>query len=300
MNAAQRVNTTDGSSLVTVVLPAYAMGRYISEALESVAAQTHKAWEVIVVDDQGPEDGTAAIVQEFAARMTGHRVELVRHGHNQGVSAARNSGINAAKGTYVAFLDPDDSFLPHHLAAAVALLEGGAFDVAAGPVESFSEDPNHRWTHKAWIDGWRADHFPHSLAVYNFIQPSAVVVRRSAVMAVGGFDTTPALQHIEDFDLWIRLVNAGHRFAFMERISARYRKHAGGATSHDEKFRVLHALLYTKHPDFFREGMRRMMRVAHEDLAKEEELRRGPLMRGVLWFDGLWMRLFRKLGIIQR
>ncbi len=288
-------------ALVTVVLPAYAMGRYIGEALDSVAAQTHGAWEVVVVDDQGPEDGTTAIVQAFAARMPGHRVELVQHAYNQGVSAARNSGIHAAKGTYVAFLDPDDAFLPHHLASAVALLESAAgFDVAAGPVESFSEDPAHRWTHKAWIDGWRADHFPNSLAVYNFIQPSAVVVRRSSVMEVGGFDTTPALQHIEDFDLWIRLVEAGHRFAFMREISARYRKHAGGATSQDEKFRVLHAVLYAKHPDFFREGMRRMMRVAHEDLTHQQALRRGPLMRAVLWFDDRCLRALRKLGFITR
>jgi GT2 family glycosyltransferase len=223
-------------------------------------------------------------------------VELIRHEVNQGVSGARNTGIRAARGEFVAFLDPDDLFLPDHLKSAMGMLTGVEADVTCAPVESFRDGPGG-WTHKAWFTGWRLDRFPSSLAVYNFIQPSAVVVRRSALMALNGFDTTPAIQHIEDYDLWIRLVEAGYRFAFMSSISARYRKHAGGATGDEEKFKQLHAVLFAKHPDFFREGHRRMMRVAHEDEAHAVELRSGPLVATILWVDALLVRILRKLGL---
>ena len=281
--------------LVSVILPAYKMGPFIGEALASIAAQTHPNWEVIVVDDHAPEDGTRGIVEAFAAQHPGQRVEFIRHDRNQGVSAARNTGINASKGEYVAFLDPDDTWLPHHLANALSILRGGV-DVACGPVESYRDDPERSWTHKAWIDQWKSANFPFSLSVYNFIQPSAVVARRSAVVEVGGFDTDPAIQHIEDYDLWIRLVQKGFTFGFMSEISARYRKHAGGATTQEERFKVLHAILYAKHPDFFREGQRRMMRVVHEGMTRLHDRDKAPIMATILWIDDKLQRLLRKLG----
>ena len=298
MDSSSKASGEGPTRLVSVVLPAYDMGRYIGEALGSIAAQTYPHWEVLVIDDVGPKDGTEDIVRTFAGSMKGHRVEFVRHTANQGVSAARNTGIMAARGDYVAFLDPDDLLMPDHLRNAVAMLGGhDGYDVVTGSVESFRNEPGRSWTHKAWLAGWKVQHFPYSLAVYNFIQPSAVVVRRTAVVALGGFDTDPNIQHIEDYDLWIRLSEAGHRFGFMPHITARYRKHAGGATSQEDKFRVLHARLYAKHPDFFREGLRRMMRMAHEGLGHDAALRRGPLMRLLLWIDGLFIRVFKKLGI---
>ena len=284
--------------LVSVILPAYKMGLYIGEALASVAAQTHPNWEVIVVDDHAPEDGTRAIVEASAAQHQGKRVEFILHEQNQGVSAARNTGVNASKGEFVAFLDPDDTWLPHHLENALSILRGGV-DVACGPVESYRDDPERSWTHKAWIDQWKSANFPFSLSVYNFIQPSAVVARRAAVVEVGGFDTDPTIQHIEDYDLWIRLVQKGFTFGFMSEISARYRKHAGGATTQEEKFKVLHAKLYAKHPDFFREGQRRMMRVIHEGMTRLQDRDRAPIMATILWIDDKLQRLLRKLGILK-
>ncbi|MGV3638647.1 MAG: glycosyltransferase family 2 protein [Flavobacteriales bacterium] len=278
-------------------MPAYKMGAYIREALDSVAAQSHSDWEVIVVDDHAPEDGTTAIIQAFAAAHPQRRVHLVRHAHNQGVSAARNTGIQAANGGYVAFLDPDDAWYPDHLRNALAQLEGGdPVDVVCAPVESFRDEPGRSWTHQAYFEGWKTKHFPLSLAVYNFILPTAVVARRARVLEVGCFDTEPALQHIEDYDLWIRLVEAGARFRFLSTIGARYRKHAGGATAHEEKFKVLHERLYQKHPAFFREGQRRMLRVALDDQARQEGRDQGPLIRAIRWIDDILRRLSNKFG----
>lgn len=286
--------------LVTAVLPAYKMGAYIGDALGSVAAQTHRTWEVVVVDDHAPEDGTTAIVHAFAQAHPEHRVHLVRHAHNQGVSAARNTGIQAALGEYIAFLDPDDTWMPHHLANACALLEGTTrADVVCAPVESYRDEPGRRWTHKAYYEPWKTRHFPLSLAVYNFILPSAVVARSGCITEAGGFDTEPTLQHIEDYDFWIRLVEAGARFAFLSTISVRYRKHTGGATAQEEKFKVLHERLYQKHPAFFREGQRRMLRVAHDDLHRAKEMDKGPLMAAILRIDAIFRRIGNKLGPVK-
>jgi len=106
-------------SIVTIFLNEE---RYLAEAVASVLGQTYPAWELLLVDD-GSTDGSTALARERAARDPG-RVRYLEHpGHaNRGMSAARNLGIAAARGAYVAFLDADDTWLPGKLTAQVALL----------------------------------------------------------------------------------------------------------------------------------------------------------------------------------
>ena len=91
-------------ALVSVIMPAYKMGQFIGEALDSVGARTYPHWEVIVLDDAGPEDGMRAAVEAFAAKHADRRVEYIRHETNQDVSAARNTAMSAAEGSVLAFL----------------------------------------------------------------------------------------------------------------------------------------------------------------------------------------------------
>lgn len=288
------------TSTVTVVLPAYGMGRYIGAALDSIAAQTYTDWEVVVVDDLGPEDGTHAIVDAFIARVGAGKARMVRHAVNQGVSAARNTGTAEARGEYVAFLDPDDSFFPDHLACLMALFQSDpGLDVVTGPVEGFTEAPDvpNKWVQD--INAWHVLDFPRTLALHNFIQPSATVLRRSAVQRVGGFDTEPAIQHIEDYDLWIRLVEQGSRFGFMDRPTSRYRRHDGAASIDPQRMHRLHDHLYAKHAYFFRTAQSALMRntlgrvaVLREELGETRIEFNGPLMRVVRAVD----RSIRALG----
>jgi glycosyltransferase involved in cell wall biosynthesis len=108
---------------VSVIVPCYKMGRYVGEALASVGSQTYSGWEIIVVDDAGPEDGTRQAVADFARQFPDHRVEFISHEVNRGVSAARNTAIRHARGKFLAFLDPDDLWLPEKL-----LKQLGAFE----------------------------------------------------------------------------------------------------------------------------------------------------------------------------
>lgn len=91
---------------ISVIMPAYNSEKYVSEAMQSIIAQTHKSWELIAVDD-GSTDNTGRIIDEYAVRDS--RIKVV-HTENRGVSHARNIGLDLAKGEWVAFLDSDDMY----------------------------------------------------------------------------------------------------------------------------------------------------------------------------------------------
>lgn len=106
------------SRLVSVIIPAYNASRYIGETIRSVQAQTYTNWELIVIDD-GSTDNTPAIVKEF---LTDNRISYY-HQKNSGVSAARNYGLEKAKGDYIAFIDADDLMHPENLNEKASLLD---------------------------------------------------------------------------------------------------------------------------------------------------------------------------------
>jgi glycosyltransferase involved in cell wall biosynthesis len=106
--------------LVSVVLPTYNRAPFLAQAFAAIRGQTFASWELIVVDD-GSTDETRAMV----ATLTGDVEQPVRYVYqaNQGAYAARNTGLDAARGGYVAFYDSDDCWLPHHLGDSVSALE---------------------------------------------------------------------------------------------------------------------------------------------------------------------------------
>jgi glycosyltransferase involved in cell wall biosynthesis len=110
------------SSVVSTVLIFFNAEKFIAEAIESVFAQTYPHWELLLVDD-GSTDSSTRIAREYARRFAS-RVRYIEHPQhrNLGMSASRNVGIKNARGQYIALLDADDVWLPHKLAAQVALL----------------------------------------------------------------------------------------------------------------------------------------------------------------------------------
>ena len=106
--------------LVTVVLPTFNREALLPRALDSVIAQTHDNWEIVVVDD-GSTDGTAGVLDRYTG-LIGPRLTVIRQ-QNFGSSSARNAGIDAARGRFVAFLDSDDEFAPTKLDRQVELFE---------------------------------------------------------------------------------------------------------------------------------------------------------------------------------
>ena len=107
--------------MVSIIVPVYNAARYIAETIEMVNAQTYKDWELILVDDASKDDSVAVI--ENIIKSQGKRIRLIRKNKNEGAAAARNSGIDAAAGQYIAFLDADDIWKPEKLEKQIRFME---------------------------------------------------------------------------------------------------------------------------------------------------------------------------------
>src|SRR5262244_3561534 len=118
--------------LVSVIMPTFNRADTITRAIRSVQAQTFTDWELIVVDD-GSTDNTAERIEGCDPRM-----KLIRQ-ENQGTAGARNAGLRASSGSYIAFLDSDDEWLPHHLELSAGFLE--AFPDEQFVTSELWEDP---------------------------------------------------------------------------------------------------------------------------------------------------------------
>jgi glycosyltransferase involved in cell wall biosynthesis len=199
---------------VSVVIPTRDRLPLLVQTLHTVLSQNLDI-EVIVVDEAS-SDGTA----EWLAALGDPRVGTVRHDRAQGLPAARNAGLAAAAGRWVAFVDDDDLWAPDKLAAQLtAADEEGAPWAYAGSVDVTGEPAPLRVTIPQ-PDAWQR------LPWLNVVPGggSNAVVERAALAAVGGFDTT--LPTAEDWDMWIRLGQLA-RPAVVERPLTAYRVHPG-------------------------------------------------------------------------
>ena len=218
------------SPLVSVIVPAYNAERFIAATIESALAQDFDPLEVVVVDD-GSSDRTRDVVQSLGAS----RVRLLS-GPNRGVSAARNEGVRASAGEYVAFLDHDDLWEPSKIRRQVEVFESDrraalvftqARTVTAGSRGDDGElvpviDDPRGFFGKAY----------ENLVHWNYIPLSAVMVRRSVLRGLEGpFDTRYTLS--EDWDLWLRIAAglSDGGVAFIAEPLTRYVIQPGRATS---------------------------------------------------------------------
>jgi GT2 family glycosyltransferase len=223
------------------------MGRYIDGALGCVGAQSYRNWEIIAVDDCGPEDGTLASVQRFAAQFADRNVKYIRHDVNKGAGAAgaaRNTGIRAANGDILAFLDPDDLWGGNYLQAHVDVFAEHA-DVAVSYATARIISERGELTGEIWgVTDAEIASLPFSLYVRNFITSSAIACRREAAEQVGGFD--PGILHA-DWDFVLRLLAQDYRFQHAPEALLFYRKHSAGASSEWRKMQSGDVAVRRKH-----------------------------------------------------
>ncbi|HEX8337609.1 MAG TPA: glycosyltransferase, partial [Pyrinomonadaceae bacterium] len=182
---------------VSVIIPTFSRPRMLARAVESARSASSKHTEIIVVDDASTDE-----TAEVCRNLNG--VKYVRLERNLGVAGARNVGLLASSGEYVAFLDDDDRRLPGSLDLQVAALEANpAAGFCCGPV--LLADAGGRPTGE--VGAPRADAgeraFWSLLQLDFFIQPVGVVARRGAILAAGLFK--PRVDGIDDWDLWVRL-----------------------------------------------------------------------------------------------
>lgn len=193
--------------LVSVVIPAYNAHRYIARTLNSVLAQTYSNLEILLVNDGSPDTE----LLEEALQPFFPKIRYIKQ-ENRGPSGARNRAIRDARGVYVAFLDSDDTWLPHHLATQVSLLvrDPSLHLVYSDSIlirgerllgNSFANEPQHPPVS-----------FEKLLTEECTVMTSSTVASREAMMAAGLFDE--AFVRCEDFDLWLRMAFRGSRMDY--------------------------------------------------------------------------------------
>lgn len=207
---------------VSVVIPSYNYAHFLPAAIDSALQQSYRNIEVIVIDD-GSVDDTAAVAARY-----GDRIRYI-HQENQGLSAARNRGLQAAQGTLLQFLDADDVLGRHSIGKRVAYLERHP-EVSAVICQSCYFQQHPRSTVLAPLcDGWRQP--PRGLAdlalhFRNIAPPHAFLVRKSAIDRHAlRFDTR--LRACEDYDFWFRLALRSGPPDVLDAGWVHYRQHPG-------------------------------------------------------------------------
>ena len=223
---------------VSVVIPTYNTARYVSEAIESVLAQTYRDFEIIVVDD-GSTDNTYEVIKQCHANNTPD-VELIEitnpfeptqrteptqptkptkrtkliyiYQENRGRAGARNTGIKAARGKCIAFLDSDDLWTFGKLEKQVEIMEGNKkIDFLFGDKQRFSDDGKIITTSMAKKQGFDENFFGDPLYVCdsyrkllqgNFIPTGTVMMKRESFERTGLFDESV---YVEDYEFWLRV-----------------------------------------------------------------------------------------------
>jgi len=189
--------------LVSVIIPAYNRAHLIGRALASVLAQSYRNFEIIVVDDASTDDLAAAL-----AEVDSQQLRCLTHPRNRGAAAARNTGIAAAKGEFVAFLDSDDAWFPDKLAQQVAAMRDQPPDVA-GHVCAY-DCLREGYSPRVIAPGWTSLTFRrHQLLGCTCGPGTTLLCRRSIFAEIGPIDE--ALRRLEDWDWLLRLSEKGYR-----------------------------------------------------------------------------------------
>jgi len=213
---------------VSVVIPAYNVGSFITETIQSVLAQSFRDFETIIIDD-GSTDNTAEIIASFPVRYM--------YQENQGPPSARNKGIELARGEYIAFLDSDDIWVENALEKRVEALDkhpevafsyGQAYHIDENCQTLRLFKPPHNYSRVR--EG--RDVIQEMLIHGNLVILSSIMVRRSCLDEVGLFDLNYRAGS-EDLDLWVRLAKR-YAIAYIAEPLVKYRLHSQSVSSNRE------------------------------------------------------------------
>jgi cellulose synthase/poly-beta-1,6-N-acetylglucosamine synthase-like glycosyltransferase len=209
---------------VSVIIPVYGTAQFVAEAIESVLSQTYTNYEIFVINDGSPD---SELLDKVLAPYRGQIIYIVQE--NRGVSGARNTALKRSSQQYVAMLDGDDKWAPEYLASQLSVL-------AADPKIDVVYPNAIRFNSEGRSATRYSDEYPLGGDV-SFLRVLArechvyggVTARREALLRVGFYDEN--LRVAEDFDLWLRVLKAGGRIVYNDRVLAFYRMRPDSNTS---------------------------------------------------------------------
>lgn len=185
---------------VTIIIPAYNRADLLPAAIESVLAQDYPDVEIIVADD-GSTDNTLSMLE----RRFGAKIKVLKLAHSGLPAVARNAGVRAAKGEFIAFLDSDDRWLPGKLRRQMEIMESEP-SIGLVSCDAFIERPGQQGEMPRFFAGRpeMRGRLLRELMRENFVITSTALVRRAVLEKAGEFCEEPRMFH-EDYDLWLRI-----------------------------------------------------------------------------------------------
>jgi glycosyltransferase involved in cell wall biosynthesis len=203
--------------VVTVIITTYNRAGLISEAVGSVLLQTFTDFELLVVDN-GSTDNTREVIGGF-------KDDRVKYMYNETPSGScampRNIGARAAAGRYLAFLDDDDIWYPKKLEICVDILnEDGEAALVCHAVNIAKDGEIMEVRH---FGPWSEDIYERLIYKGNLIGPTSVMIKKQALLELGGFNVDEKYLHCDDYEFWIRLAKTGARFQFIDDVLGEFR-----------------------------------------------------------------------------
>ena len=209
--------------LVSVIVPTYNRPEMLAGCLRSILHQTYPNVEIIVVNDGGVD--VKKIIDSLNQQNT---ITFLEHPANQGMAAARNTGIAVARGKYLAYLDDDDAYLPHHIETLVSFLENNDGKVAYTDAHrAHIKNINGRDTVQRRDLPYSIDFDSDRMLIQNYIPTLCVMHEKNCLDATGSFDEE--LTVLEDWDLWIRM-SRRYPFAHVKKITCEFVWRTDGKT----------------------------------------------------------------------
>jgi glycosyltransferase involved in cell wall biosynthesis len=219
--------------LVSVVLPVYSRTNYLSEAIESILGQTLRDIELIIIED--PKHGKFENELTVTKYSDDPRLTYIKNERREGLVGSLNKAISLAKSEYVARQDADDVSLPNRLALQYESLKQTPSTVIGGNmivVDDNGEIKGYR-KYPARVSGG-------NLILSNVVAHPTVMFEKKAILALNGYD--PKMVHVEDYDLWIRLADSGHKIYNLSEYLIKYRHHKEAIKFGFFKTMLLHTL----------------------------------------------------------
>lgn len=219
----------DLNILVSVVMATYNRSLFIGRGIKSVLDQTHKNFELIIVDDNANKLDERVKTEEIVNSFNDDRIKYIKNEKNLGGAASRNVGIFAAGGQFISFLDDDDMYLPDKLMVQVSgmiengwdfcCMDGATFDLEENPVSE---------RHQKLRNGMSKDDLIRVNLIYQISGTNSFMFRAPYLKAVGGFDDVPSCH---EFFLVQKVLETNARVGYIPEIHIRNYMHPGGQLS---------------------------------------------------------------------
>ncbi len=228
------------STLLSVVIPYYNMGKFVNECIDSVTQSEYSSYEIIVVNDGSTDAGSIEALKKL---QLNDRIKIYNK-DNSGLSATRNFGALKAKGEYIAFLDPDDSVEPTYYNKAIHILKTYSNVSFIGCWAKYFGAKNYIWP--------SFNPEPPYLLTHNMVNSSAIVIRRNDYLHYGQNDEA-FIYGMEDYDSIINLVKNGCGGVIIPECLWNYRIRKGSLAQSFNKYskQYLYKLLVNKHGDYY-------------------------------------------------